>query len=75
MGREKRISDTRAKEIMDDKAKEAPRAPERSAAAAAPLAPMPKARTSTGKAIFEIILLYFGPVALIYVLGKFVFKL
>jgi hypothetical protein len=82
MGREKRISESRAKEVANNKTKEAPRPQERSApatpaASAAPSAsvPVPKGGTSTGRAIFQILLLYLGPILLIILVGKLILRL
>lgn len=78
MGREKRISEIRAKDSTEIKTKSAPNGPERPAAAATATtatAAVPQARTSTGKAIAQILGLYVVPVIVIYVLGKLVFNL
>ena len=85
MGREKRIAESRAKEMMDTKPKAPSKASERATpAASAPsgasiaapyAAPTGKVGTSTGKALFQIFLLYVVPVVIIILVGKLIFKL
>lgn len=78
MGREKRLADNRAKETMDTRTKEAPKAADRALptpAAAVPGPVVAKPGTSTGRAIVQIFLLYALPVALIILIGKLVLKL
>ncbi len=80
MGREKRISDSRTKEITDTKGKNGAKTPERTApvaasAAAATTAPVPRGGTSTTRAILQILLLYLGPILAIILVGKLVLHL
>jgi hypothetical protein len=79
MGREKRIADRRAKDILEKSGEAiAPRreAPVTSAAAAAPVPAMaPAGHTGTGRAIVQIVLLYLLPTALMVVVGKLLLHL
>jgi hypothetical protein len=76
MGREKRIAESRAKEVLDKKQPSEGRSGTvpvgSSPAMAMPEAP---AHTSTAKAIIEIVALYLVPVGVIILLGKFIFRL
>jgi len=75
MGREKRIA--RAGQGHDDKRTKAPEGAgsNRARGDGTTTAPAAKATTSTGKALFQILLLYALPIVLIILIGKLVFKL
>lgn len=87
MGREKRIAESRAKEILESKkaaaegrrsgpapAAAAPAPPP--VAAAAPVAAIPPAEhTGTAKALLQIVALYLVPVALMLIVGKLLLRL
>lgn len=78
MGREKRLAESRARESMENRTKDAPRAPERTSpapAATVTSSPIITAGTGTGKALFQILLLYALPVVLILLIGKLILKL
>lgn len=84
MGREKRIAESRTKDIMDKKGSD-PRVDSArnkasgsvgdSIASPAMAVPQPAAKTGPVKAIIQIILLFVIPTLLILVIGKVIFKL
>jgi hypothetical protein len=75
MGREKRIAESRTKDILDrGKTTETPRANSTAASTAAPVA-TPPSTMSTGRALWHILLLFIVPAVLLVVLGKLLFHL
>jgi hypothetical protein len=72
MGREKRIAESRTKEILERKTPESNRAEAVSAAPAAAAAPATV--TSTGKALWHILLLFLVPAILLVVVGKLLIR-
>ena len=74
MGREKRIAESRAKEVLEKtKGTTEPRraAPAgESAAASAPVIPMAEKHTGTAKALLEILALYAVPVIIMLIVGR-----
>ena len=76
MGRDKRIAESRAKEILD---KDRPVERKPAQAASAPIAAaqaIPAAEhTGTAKALLQILMLYAGPVILMLLVGKFLLHL
>jgi hypothetical protein len=75
MGREKRIAESRTKDILDrGKTTEAPRANSTAASTAAP-AVAPVSTMSTGRAVWHILLLFLIPAILLVVVGKLLFHL
>ena len=75
MGRDKRIAESRAKEILDKtKGTNEPRRPspaaESAPAAAAAAIPVVEKHTGTGKALLQILMLYALPVILMLIVGR-----
>lgn len=79
MGREKRIAESRTRDLTDkkkeaDPARPRPAVPVMPSAAAAPSA-VTTAETGLGRAIVQIVALYAVPIILIVLVGKLILKL
>jgi hypothetical protein len=77
MGREKRIAESRAREVLDRTANRQAGPAGRSEAVAPASGPVvsPEKHTSTAKALLEILALYLVPVVFILLIGKIIFHL
>jgi hypothetical protein len=78
MGREKRIAESRTKEMMEGtKHGDAlrPNAPTPSAVPNVAVAQAPVAHTGTARALLQILMLYLLPTLFLLVIGKFIFRL
>ncbi len=75
MGREKRAAQSRAQELLEKTGRGSDTLAGAPAAATVSTVPHDKPQTSTQKAILQILVLYLGPVLLIYIVGKLFLKL
>jgi len=75
MGREKRIAESRTKEVLEKKQGSEPRMESPRSGGVMP-APLPEqGKAGTAKALLEILALFLIPTGLIIVIGKLIFKL